>query len=253
MDECAINHRACAARRDIQNQRWQYGFRSGRFLRRGLTGINSEADVPAGGAFGFGGLASMPARSCFTCAACLACVARTAANSRSIFACSSSLTTLVSRAGGRSFTAGYCISVAGRSGVPAGSPPAQDGMVSIAEVEQPGAASASISAIAVRWYLAVTSFPEHFTKWRDIEPDSMAGAWPRLLLATTGSALACEWRGFDVRKLAYRSMGWSLGIRRNAHKPPGRPLTPWLICPSHKVRRPSVIMTAWVFSCGLPL
>src|SRR5687768_5703000 len=108
----------------------------------------------------------MPARSCFTCAACLACAARTAANSRSIFACSSSLTTLVSRAGGRSFTAGYCSSVAGLSGVPAGSPPAQDGMESIGEVEQPDAASASISAIAVRWYRAATSIPEYLTRRR---------------------------------------------------------------------------------------
>jgi hypothetical protein len=63
-------------------------------------------------------------------------------------------------------------------------------MESIAEVEQPGAASASISAIAVRWYGAATSIPELSHKAADIEPDSMARAWPRLLLATTGSALA---------------------------------------------------------------
>jgi hypothetical protein len=47
--------------------------------------------------------------------------------------------------------------------VPTGSPPAQDGMESMVELEQPAAVSASTSAIAIDWYRAAKSNPRMST------------------------------------------------------------------------------------------
>jgi hypothetical protein len=117
------------------------------------------------------------------CAARLAWSARMAASSASTFFFCSSVSTTAVRGGGMSCTAGYAGGVAGRSGVPRGSPPTWDGNPPIWDGMSDNVVVHDATAIAAAQATANVPIRRHL------------GPIVRLVLCNTGilaASLSCE-------------------------------------------------------------